>query len=156
MSVGSKTWYYYPLKRDDFLGLHGTADTPYKGAMIAVSTSMQLKGAFKPSFRKLIARGQMSASHYTGPGELLLAPTVLGDILALHLTGSETWKVGKDGYLASTCGIEKEYKGQGLTKGLLSGEGFFVYEMTGVGILWLQSFGAIIQKDVSPYLLLRC
>lgn len=116
--------------------------------MIAMSTSMQLRGAIKFSIKKLLIGGEMATSTYTGPGELLLAPTILGDIIALRLSGSETWKVGKDAFLASTTGIGKEYHGQGLMKGVFSGEGFFVYKMTGVGLLWLQSFGAIIRKDV--------
>ena len=154
MPVRSKTWYYHLLKRDDFLELHELL-TPYKGAMIAMSTTMQLRGAIKFSIKKLLAGGEMSTSHYKGPGELLLAPSVLGDIIALRLTGPDTWKVGKDGYLASTSAVEKEYTGQGFTKGMFSGEGFFVYKMTGIGLLWLQSFGAIIKKDVS-YLLRSC
>lgn len=94
----------------------------------------------------------MTTSTYIGPGELLLAPTILGDIIVLRLSGMDSWKVGKDGYLASTSAVEKEYQGQGLTKGVFSGEGFFVYKMSGVGLLWLQSFGAIIKKDVSFFL----
>lgn len=119
--------------------------------MIAMSTDIQLRGAIKFSIKKLLIGGEMATSTYTGPGELLLAPTVLGDIISLRLNGSETWKVGKDGFLASTTGVHKEYHGQGLTKGVFSGEGFFVYKMTGMGLLWLQSFGAIIKKDVRPF-----
>lgn len=32
---------------------------------------------------------------------------------------------------------------------MFSGEGFFVYKVSGVGILWVSSLGAIIRKDVS-------
>lgn len=93
----------------------------------------------------------MATSTYTGPGELLLAPSVLGDITVLRLTGTETWKLGKDAFLAATSGIDKQYQGQGLSKGMFSGEGFFVYKMTGTGLIWVQSFGAIIKKDVHLY-----
>ena len=41
------------------------------GAMIAMSTTMTLKGSVKFSMKKLIAGGEMTSSTYTGPGELL-------------------------------------------------------------------------------------
>jgi len=119
------------------------------GAMIAMSPTMTLKGAVNFSWKKLIAGGEMSTSTYTGPGELLLAPSVLGDITIIRLTGSEEWKIGKDAFLACTSGVEKKLQSQGLSKGMFSGEGFFVYKVTGTGLLWIQSFGAIIKKDVS-------
>lgn len=74
------------------------------GAMIAMSPTMTLKGAVKFSLKKLAIGGQMSASTFTGPGELLLAPASLGDITNIRLTGSETWSVGKDAFLACTQG----------------------------------------------------
>lgn len=113
-----------------------------------MSSNISLRGVFKFSIKKLVIGGEMATSNYTGPGELILAPTVLGDIITLRLSGSETWKMGKDAFLASTSGIEKKYQGQGFTKGVFSGEGLFIYKMSGVGLLWVQSFGAIIKKDV--------
>ncbi|KAF7628886.1 hypothetical protein AFLA_004229 [Aspergillus flavus NRRL3357] len=56
--------------------------------------------------------------------------------------------VGKDAFLAKTSGVEKDYKSQGMTKAVFSGEGFIIYHMSGVGLVWLQSFGAIIRKDI--------
>ncbi len=88
-------------------------------------------------------------STYTGPGELLFTPSFLGDITTLRLTGKEQWNVGKDAFMAATQGIVKELKNQGFSKAMFSGEGLFVYKMSGTGILWLASFGAIIRKDVS-------
>lgn len=117
------------------------------GVMIAMSGNISLRGGAKFSFMKMLA-GSMTFSTYTGPGELLLAPPFLGDIIVLRLNGNESWKVGKDGFLAATSGIEKDYKSQGLTKAVFSGEGFIIYHMSGVGLLWLQSFGAVIRKDV--------
>ncbi|KAI5240279.1 hypothetical protein E4T43_06154 [Aureobasidium subglaciale] len=45
-------------------------------------------------------------------------------------------------------GVVKDYKRQGLTKAMFSGEGFFVYKISGIGILWLSSLGAILRKDL--------
>jgi uncharacterized protein (AIM24 family) len=117
--------------------------------MIAMSPSIVLKGNVKFSMKKLVAGGDMSSSTYTGPGELLLAPPMLGDITSLRLTGNEAWSVSHDGYLASTQNVVKDYKRQGLGKAMFSGEGLWVYKITGTGLVWLTSFGAIIRKDVS-------
>lgn len=91
----------------------------------------------------------MTMSHYTGPGELLLAPSMLGDIMSIQMEEPDEWKIGRDAFLGHTAGVEHKYQSQGLSKGVFSGEGFFIYHITGSGILWIQSFGAIIQKDVS-------
>jgi len=117
--------------------------------MIAMSPTITLKGEVKISMKKLIAGGSMTHSTYTGPGELLLAPSALGDVTNIRLSGNEQWSVGKDAFLAATQGVVKEYKSQGLTKAVFSGEGLFVYKISGVGILWVTSLGAIIRKDVS-------
>lgn len=117
--------------------------------MIAMSPTVTLKGAVKFSLKKFVAGGEMSTSQYTGPGELLMAPSFLGDITTLRLTGSEQWNVGKDAFLACTQGVVKEYKNQGFSKAMFSGEGLFVYKISGTGIMWISSFGAIVRKDVS-------
>lgn len=121
--------------------------------MIAMSPTITLKGAIKFSMKKLLVGGEMASSSYTGPGELLLAPASLGDVTLLKLQGNEKvpWTVGKDAYLASTQGIAKDYKSQGIGKGIFSGEGLFVYKMAGTGIVWITSLGAIIRKDVSLF-----
>ena len=120
------------------------------GAMVAMSPTMTLKGAAKFTMKRLVAGGDIGTSTFIGPGELLLAPYMLGDITCLRLGGNDQWSVGQDSYLASTQGIYKDYKRQGLAKAMFSGEGLWVYKISGKGLLWLTSFGAIIRKDVSP------
>lgn len=51
--------------------------------------------------------------------------------------------------MACTQGVVKEYKSQGFSKAMFSGEGLFVYKISGMGIMWISSFGAIVRKDVS-------
>lgn len=119
------------------------------GAMIAMTPTITVSGSVKFSLKKFVAGGHMAQSTYTGPGELLLAPPSLGDITNIRLTGNDTWRVGKDAFLAATQGVIKDYKSQGIGKALFSGEGLFTYSVSGVGLLWVSSFGAIIRKDVS-------
>lgn len=118
------------------------------GAMIAMSHSVTLKGAVKFSMKKMLIGGDVTHSTFTGPGEVLLAPPSLGDIHLLRMSGNEVWNVGKDAFLACTQGVIKEYKNQSFSKAMFSGEGLFVYKISGSGILWMSSFGAIIKKDL--------
>lgn len=127
----------------------GCPITAKPGVMIAMSPTVTLKGAIKFSMKKLLIGGEMAHSTFTGPGELLMAPSTLGDISLLRLGGNEEWSVGKDAFIACTQGVVKEYKSQGFSKMMFSGEGLFVYRISGNGILWYGSFGAIIKKDVS-------
>lgn len=119
--------------------------------MIAMSTTMTLRGTVSFGWKKLIAGGEMTMSQYTGPGELLIAPSVLGDIIVLRMDGEQEWKIGRDSFLASTAAVKHKYQAQSLAKGVFSGEGLFIYKITGTGLLWVQSFGAIIKKDVRPF-----
>ncbi|KAM0480520.1 hypothetical protein ACHAP7_005084 [Fusarium lateritium] len=118
------------------------------GAMIAMSPTVTLKGQIKFSMKKMITGGDMTSSTYIGPGEVLLAPHSLGDITTIRLSGKETWSVGQDAFLASTQGVIKDFKRQGLGKAMFSGEGLWVYKVSGTGLLWISSFGAIIQKTL--------
>lgn len=127
----------------------GCPITAKPGVMIAMSPTITLKGTVKLSVKKMLIGGEMAHSTFTGPGELLMAPAALGDISLLRLAGQDTWTVGKDAFLACTQGVVKEYKNQSFSKAMFSGEGLFVYKITGAGILWFSSFGAIIKKEVS-------
>ncbi len=71
-----------------------------------------------------------------------------GDIAPIYLDGSVQWNVGKGGFLAMTDGVIKETKSQGFGKGMFSGEGFFIDRISGVGILFVASLGAIVQRNL--------
>ncbi|CAG7929065.1 unnamed protein product [Penicillium olsonii] len=118
------------------------------GAMIAMSHGMGLRGSISISLKKLLAGGDMSISQYTGPGELLLAPPVLGDII-VHRVTDDKWKMSRDAFLAHTAGVSHKHETQGLTQAVFSGEGLFVYTIKGEGLIWMQSFGAIVRKDIA-------
>ena len=113
-----------------------------------MSPTVTLKGTVKFSVKKLVIGGEMAHSTFTGPGEVLLAPQSFGDITNIRLTGDEQWSVGREAFLACTQGVVKEYKRQGIGKAMFSGEGLFIYKMSGVGLVWIHSLGAIIRKDV--------
>lgn len=116
--------------------------------MVGMSPTLTVRGQVKFSLKKLISGSDLTQSTYTGPGELLLAPAGLGDIIPIRLDGTTAWNMSKDAYLAATQGIVKDHKAQGFGKAMLSGEGFFVYKISGMGVVFVTSLGAIIQKDL--------
>lgn len=78
-----------------------------------------------------------------GPGEVLLAPAIPGDIVDVDLDGTYSLVVQKDGFLAGSMGIEVSSKMQNLMQGLFSGEGFFTLKVGGKGTVFLNSYGGI-------------
>jgi uncharacterized protein (AIM24 family) len=119
------------------------------GAMIHMSGTVQLTGQIKFSMKKLFTGGSMSESTYVGPGRVALGPTLFGDIITLNVDGRTQWNVGKDAFLARTPTVTKDTKSQGIGKALFSGEDLFVYRLSGQGLIWLTSFGAVDRLDVS-------
>jgi uncharacterized protein (AIM24 family) len=123
--------------------------------MVGMSHTIMLEGNIKFSFKKMITGSEMSESTYRGKGEVLLAPSALGDIVPIRITGDAVWSVGKDAFLACTEGLKKDSKSQGISKAIFSGEGLFVFKFTAAdnakkegGILWVTSLGAIVLKEL--------
>jgi uncharacterized protein (TIGR00266 family) len=77
-----------------------------------------------------------------------LAPAQPGDLLPIHLDGSQAYLLQKDGFLAASEGVEISTTAQNLTSGLFSGEGFFVLKASGRGMLFAESYGAIHGLEV--------
>ncbi|NLY44211.1 MAG: TIGR00266 family protein [Clostridiaceae bacterium] len=78
-----------------------------------------------------------------GPGEVLLAPSIPGGIIDVELDGTYGLNVQKDGFLAASAGVQVSTQMQNLFKGLFSGEGFFILNISGKGTVFLNSYGAI-------------
>jgi len=110
--------------------------------------SVQIRGNFKFSFKKMVTGSEMSESWFTGPGDVILAPEVWGDIVPIQIDPDTSWNVGKGAFLACTKGVTRTTKSQGLSKGMFSGEGFFIGKVSGQGILFVQSLGAIIRRTL--------
>ncbi|KAI8993828.1 tryptophan RNA-binding attenuator protein-like domain-containing protein [Trametes punicea] len=120
------------------------------GSMVAMDATVRIKGKFKFSMKKLFTGSEMSESIFTGPGEVLIAPEIWGDIVLIPLDGQTQWKVGKDAFLACTMGVSRSTTSQGFSKTLFSGEGLFVYNIMGQGLLWVTSLGAIVSRTLQP------
>ncbi|MDR0549139.1 MAG: TIGR00266 family protein [Deltaproteobacteria bacterium] len=126
-------------------------------AMVAMSATIDVTGGadggiFK-SFTRLLA-GEKFFFQYLeatrGPGEVLLAHSHPGGVMDVDLDGSYGLIVQKDGFLAATSGIEVGTTLQSLGRGLFSQEGFFVVKITGRGVVFVSSYGAIHPLELKP------
>ncbi|KAJ3079817.1 hypothetical protein HK102_003492 [Quaeritorhiza haematococci] len=131
---------------------HGDFVTTRTGAMVGMSPTMKIEGKFK-GLKALVTSSDSFRSNITaqsGPGEVLIAPQFLGDILPIVLDGATEFNVSKGQFLAMTSGVKKSNKSQGLGQGILSGEGMFIDKFSGQGIVFLQVLGAVHPIDLGP------
>ncbi len=120
-------------------------------AMVAMSATIDVEGKMDGGIlsglaRKFLSGESMFFQELTarrGPGEILIGHALPGGILDVELDGSYGLTVQKDGFLAGTEGINVDTKVQSLSRGFLSGEGFFILNVTGKGTVFVSSYGMI-------------
>ena len=76
------------------------------------------------------------------PGKVALVAAPIGDIVKLEVTPEKGYIIQKSAYLASTQNIDLDVRWEGFTRGLF-GQGLFMVRTTGLGDLFINSFGAI-------------
>src|SRR5438477_2478024 len=93
------------------------------GAMIAMSDTIDVEGKMEGGLLKGLGRMLAGESFFfqtlaarRGPGEVLLAPKVLGDVVPVPLDGGTSYVLQKDGFFAATTGVEVATKVQNLIK----------------------------------------
>mgnify|MGYP001182683769 FL=1 len=138
----------------------GEAITCEVGAMIAMSPNIGVettsrsrggKGGIMKGIKRMFSGESFFLNHFESKADgqsLLIGPAHLGDIVHHQLTGG-TIVVQGTSWMASTPGIEIDTTWQGITSGVFSGEGLFWVKCTGVGDVFLNSFGAIYEVDVN-------
>ncbi len=119
-------------------------------AMVAMSSTIDVTGGVEGGIRKGLTRmlsGEKFFFQYLtatrGDGDVLFAHAYPGGIVDVELDGTSNLIIQKDGFLASTEGVEIDTKVQNLSKGIFSKAGFFILKARGKGILFLSSYGAI-------------
>lgn len=128
------------------------------GAMVAASPTIDVESKMEGGLLGALSRKLLTGEKFffqtlratRGAGEVLLAPTVPGDIVVLELDGVNECLVQKDGFLAGAQEVRIESQMQSLSRGLLGGEGFFILRISGTGQLILNSFGAIHKVELKP------
>lgn len=126
------------------------------GAMVAMSDTLDVEGKAEGGLLKGLGRMLAGESFFfqtiaarRGPGEAILAHEIPGEIHPLELDGQRDYILQKDGFFAGSAELEISTKMQNLSKGLFSGEGFFVVRVSGRGTLFVSSYGAIHPLDLA-------
>ncbi len=124
------------------------------GAMVSMSANVQLqsqmKGGLMGALKRAVGGESAFVSTFTargGPGEVTLAPGSPGDIAAIEMSNQQFY-VQSSSYLAGDAGLVVDTRWGG-AKSFFGGEGLFVLQVTGTGLLLLSSFGAIHRKRLA-------
>lgn len=127
-------------------------------AMVAMDRSLVLKGRSRGGFLKSMARKFLNDETFflqrieatDGPGEVLLAPNLPGDIAILDV-GERQYRLSDGAFLAATEGVELTTRAQSLGRALFGDNGgFFVMETEGAGQVAVSGFGSIRAIEVTP------
>ena len=125
------------------------------GAMVSMSANIELQSQMKGGLFGAIKRAAGGESAFVstftsrgGPGEVTLAPGAPGDIAAIEMN-NQTFFVQSSSYLAGDASLVVDTKWGG-AKSFFGGEGLFVLQVQGRGLLLVSSFGAIHSKRLQP------
>jgi uncharacterized protein (TIGR00266 family) len=118
--------------------------------MASMDTNIQMKTKFKGGLGRFLTGESIFINEFSaanGPGEICIAPGSPGDIEHVHLDG-ETIYLQSTAFVAASMGVNVESKWQGFVKGLF-GESLFLIRCSGTGDLWFNTYGAMIERDVT-------
>lgn len=124
------------------------------GAMVSMSGNVELnsemKGGLMGALKRAVGGETAFISTFTargGPGEVTLAPATPGDVAAIEMA-NQLFYVQSSSYLAGDSSLTIDTRWGG-AKSFFGGEGLFVLQVQGTGLLLVSSFGAIHRKQLA-------
>lgn len=136
---------------------HGESLKAESDAMVSMSSTIDVEGRMDGGIVRGLARMLAGESFFfqtltadRGPGKVLLAPSIPGDIIDIELDGTYNLNVQKDGFLAGSMNLQVSTQMQNLAQGLFSGEGFFIVKVSGKGIVFVNTYGGIHVINLEP------
>lgn len=125
------------------------------GAMVSMSANVDLysemKGGVFGALKRAVGGESAFVSTFTAkgaPGEVTFAPGAPGDIAGIEMQ-NQTFMVQSSSYLAGDMSLVVDTKFGG-AKSFFGGEGLFVLQVSGTGLLLVSSFGAIHRRVLGP------
>jgi uncharacterized protein (TIGR00266 family) len=125
------------------------------GAMVSMSANIDLnaemKGGIFGALKRAVGGESAFVSTFTargGAGEVTFAPGAPGDVAGIEMQ-NQTFMVQSSSYLAGDTSLVVDTKFGG-AKSFFGGEGLFVLQVSGQGLLLVSSFGAIHRKTLRP------
>ena len=126
------------------------------GKMTRMSTSItnevetvNKSGGLLGGLKRMLGGEAFFFSRYTAnsEGEVVLSPTLPGNVGLQHLDGNVGWYCAGGSYMASGPEIKTEPRWQGM-KGMFTGESMVFVHATGIGPLVLDAFGKVEVEEV--------
>lgn len=124
------------------------------GAMVSMSANVelqsQMKGGLFGALKRAVGGESAFISTFTArgeAGEVTLAPGAPGDIAAIEMQ-QQTFFIQSSSYLAGDASLNIDTRWGG-AKSFFGGEGLFVMQVQGSGLLLVSSFGAIYRKRLA-------
>lgn len=120
-------------------------------AMAAMDTHITMKTKFKGGLGRFLTGESIFINEFTAEhadAEIGIAPATPGDLAHEYLDGNTIY-LQNSAYVASSAGVNVESKWQGMIKGFFSGENLFLIRCSGQGDLWFNTYGAMIEIDVT-------
>ncbi len=125
------------------------------GAMVSMSGNVdlvaELKGGVFGALKRAVGGESAFVSTFTakgGPGEVTFAPGAPGDVAGIEMQ-NQTFMVQSSSYLAGDTSLVVDTKFGG-SKSFFGGEGLFLLQVSGTGLLLVSSFGAIHRRTLRP------
>jgi uncharacterized protein (TIGR00266 family) len=162
----------FPLKEEQYmqyqilkepmaiLDIHldnGETITAEAGAMVYMQGDIEIKtktregGGFLKKLKVSVLGGQsFFVNNYVANMDgcsMGLTGGPIGDIAKMEINPEDGLIVHSGAYIASTSDVILDTQWQGFTKGLFGSE-LFMLKANGIGDLFLNTFGAIVQKDL--------
>lgn len=128
------------------------------GALVGMSTTMHVEaqaGGILSGLKRMFGGDSFFRSTFVaqgGPGELLLATPLPGDMTVLDV-GDRQWCFQSSAYVASGPDVEVKARTGGL-RGLFSGAGPLALETSGQGPMILGAFGALAEVKVDGHVVI--
>lgn len=125
------------------------------GAMVSMSANVDLhaemKGGVFGALKRAVGGESAFVSTFTargGPGEVTFAPGAPGDVVGIEMH-NQVFMVQSSSYLAGDVSLQVDTKFGG-ARSFFGGEGLFLLQISGGGLLLVSSFGSIHRRRLRP------
>jgi len=126
------------------------------GAMTGMSGGVQIEtkaqGGLLGGLKRSVLGGESffinTFTASAGPGDVIVAPALPGDIIHLPVDGSKAIMVQSGSWLAGEASVAVDTKWGG-AKTFFSGEGLFLLRCSGAGDMLVASYGAVFEMDLA-------
>lgn len=123
------------------------------GAMLSMDENIELTASLRGGVMRSLSRAVGGEAFFLntftaqqGPGEVVLAPTPMGDMVHHPLQGGELY-MQRGAFAACGQGVDISAQWDGV-RGFFSGQGMILLRASGAGDLFFNTYGGLVSVDV--------